>query len=84
MKSVKEIARYNTTSGLVPVHIRISLNERTNTVILFGYVGPYSLKCDYQKDEVLIDRFVESLMLLADREDDDTVFDQIRNFLMNP
>lgn len=83
MKYTKEIARLNTTSGITPIQIRVTFNDTANTLTLFGYAGIFSLKCNYQKNEVLIDRFVEALLLLADCEDDEETYEQIRNFLLD-
>lgn len=83
MKFTREIARLNTTSGIVPIQIRVTLNDATNMLSLFGYAGIFSLKCNYQKNEVLIERFVEALLLLADCEDDEETFEQIRTFLLD-
>lgn len=83
MKYTKEIARLNTTSGITPIQIRVTLNHDTNALTLFGYAGIFSLKCNYQKNEVLIERFVEALLLLADCEDDEETYEQIRTFLMD-
>ena len=83
MKYTKEIARLNTTSGVTPIQVRVTLNHDTNALTLFGYAGVFSLKCDYKKNEVLIDRFTEALLLLADCDEDEELFEQIRTFLLD-